>query len=777
MRAGYKSRLLVFKNMVITQKNYSEQQLNIIKNLAKECAITEMTAKILYGRGYTSVDSINNFLRPQKNSFYDPYLLKNMNAVVERIIYAKENGETVIIYGDYDADGVCATAVLYKSLLEFGIEAVTVVPERENGYGLSTEIINEIIDNYFPDLLITVDCGISNFEEVEYLKDLGVDVIVTDHHEIPEVLPNSLILNCKLSNQNYPFDCLSGAGVAYKLATALIGERANKYLDLVALSTVADSMPLVDENRIIVKEGLELIKKGDSSKAIKTLVNLVGIKEITASSLAFGIAPRINAGGRMGDAYSSLKLLISDDFKEIDELSNKLIKYNVERQIECDKLYQDAKQMLTVKGNYGNLIVLAGEEWKTGLVGITAAKLAEKYNVPTILFSKGGDFYHGSARSIEGVNIYEHIKNCSELLLGFGGHAQAAGVTINIDNLDEFAKLLSEDISLKTTPCDFERKIEVDGEIKGELSKKFVLELSLFEPTGTGNKKPIFLTEVESVNVNFLKNNHLSFSDKGIDFVYFNGAEKAEVLSLNLLKSLIVEPNLSIYNGREYVKAFVKTVANVEFSLDYLYSLALENCLSNLSYGDNLNAIYIDNNELNEIVITSKKEGFGSLFIVNNPKNLSKFESLGLNKEYINLTEKTGKNCILVGGINKNTNVCGFNKIIHLDKPLNTLDLGVKTFITKEVDSFDFTSLSADRGVLVDIYKNLTKIISSGAKNLIDAYQKSEKKYSLEQFLFAGLVFVELGFIIEKDVLYLDKSTKKDLTSSNLYNKISNLNG
>ncbi len=763
--------------MIITQKNYSEQQLNIIKNLAKDCSITEMTAKILFGRGYTSVDSINNFLRPQRNSFYDPYLFKNMNAIAERIIKAKENGETVIIYGDYDADGVCATAVLYKSLLEFGIDAITVVPERENGYGLSTEIIDEIIDNYFPDLLITVDCGISNYEEVEYLKDLGVDVIVTDHHEIPEILPNTLILNCKLQNQDYPFNQLSGAGVAYKLASALIGERANKYLDLVALSTVADSMPLIDENRIIVKEGLDLIKKGNSSKAIKTLINLVGVKDITASSLAYGVAPRINAGGRMGDAYSSLKLLISDSFREIDELSNKLIKYNVERQIECDKLYQEAKQMLTSKGNYGNLIVLASDDWKTGLVGITAAKLSEEYNVPTILFTRSGSSYHGSARSIEGVNIYEHIKSCGEVLLGFGGHAQAAGVTINIDNLDEFAKLLSEDIYLKTTASDFERKIEVDGEIKGELSRKFVLELSLFEPTGTGNKKPIFLTKVSGVNVNLLKNNHLSFNDNGIDFMYFNGADKAEILSLGVEKSLIVEPNLSIYNGREYLKAFVKSVAGVEFTIEHLYSLAIETCLTNLIYANNLNAIYIDNGELNEVIDTAKKEGFGTLFIVNNPKNLSKFESLGFNKEYINLTEKTGKNCILVGGINKNTNLCGFNQIIHLDKPLNALDLGVKTLINKDVSSFDFKSLKVGRGVLVDIYKNLTKIISSGAKNLIDAYNKSEKTYTLEQFLFAGLVFIELGFIIKKDMLYIDKSTKNDLTNSNLYSKISNLNG
>ena len=277
--------------MIITQKTFSEEQLNIIKNLSSSCNICEETAKILYARGYTEPNLVKGFLYPTESDLNDPYLLKNMSSAVERINLAKENRETVVVYGDYDADGVCSTTVLYKSLLEFGIDAITVVPERENGYGLSTAVIDEVLDNYFPDLIITVDCGISNHDEIEYLKDLGVDVIVTDHHEIPEILPECLVVNCKIKDQAYPFDCLSGAGVAYKLAYALIGDRANKYLDLVALATVADSMPLISENRIIVKMGLEVIKGGKSNKALKSLINLAGVKEITSGSLAFGVAP------------------------------------------------------------------------------------------------------------------------------------------------------------------------------------------------------------------------------------------------------------------------------------------------------------------------------------------------------------------------------------------------------------------------------------------------------------------------------------------------------
>ena len=310
--------------MKIIQKQFTNEELNSIKNLSKSSNLLCETAAILYSRGYDTLEKIDKFLNAGKQNFYSPFLLSGVKEAVERLLAAKENGETVVIYGDYDADGICATTVLYRTLIEYGVNVYAVVPEREDGYGLSQKSIDEVCENIFPDLLITVDCGISSHDEVEYLKDLGVDVIVTDHHELPKILPDCTVINCKLKDQEYPFDSLCGAGVAYKLATALIGEKANKFLDIVSLATVADSMPLVSENRDIVTEGLKNIKNGKVCKAIKSLIEISGIKEITASSLAFGVAPRVNAAGRMGDANSALKMFLSDSDFDVQKLSTAL---------------------------------------------------------------------------------------------------------------------------------------------------------------------------------------------------------------------------------------------------------------------------------------------------------------------------------------------------------------------------------------------------------------------------------------------------------------------
>lgn len=554
--------------MKIKERNFTKEQLNSISELSKEFGITELTLKILYGRGYTDKESIEKFLNPSKDNFISPYFLSGVEDAVKRITLARDNNETVVVYGDYDADGICATTILYKALKIFGIDAYTVIPERENGYGLSESVINEVIDNYFPDLIITVDCGISAKNEVEYLKDLGVDVIVTDHHEIPEELPDCTVINCKLKNQEYSFDGLCGAGVAYKLSYALIGEDANQFLDLVSVATVADSMPLIGENRDIVKEGLEIIKRGESDKPLKTLLNLTGVKDITASSLGYSVAPRINAAGRMGDAYSCLKLFLSTNFGEIDELSKKLLNYNVSRQTECEKLYEEVKERLKTEGIYKNVIVLYGSEWMSGLVGIVASKIADEYYLPTILFTKSGDNLHGSARSIDGINVYNAIASAEEYIINFGGHSQAAGVTIKESDIENFAKKLSEHISSEYDDEVFERTLIVDGILDNGISFKTARELQKLEPCGIANKKPIFAVKVENLRLNVIKDVHLSFNHNGFDYIYFNSIKNLELLKSKDEKTLIYEPNLSSYNGRDYLKGYVKTIADVKASND-----------------------------------------------------------------------------------------------------------------------------------------------------------------------------------------------------------------
>ena len=552
--------------MKILQKQFNSDELNSIKNLSVECNLLEQTTSILYSRGYDTLEKIHEFLNAGKQNFISPLLLNGVSEAVERINLAKENGETVVIYGDYDADGICATTVLYRTLLEYGLNVYAIVPERENGYSLSEKCIDEIVETLFPDLLITVDCGISSYKEVEYLKDLGVDVIVTDHHELPSVLPDCTVINCKIKEQEYPFDALCGAGVAYKLCYALIGESANKYLDLVSLATVADSMPLISENRDIVSEGLKNIKNGKVSKAIKSLIEISGIKEITASSLAFGVAPRVNAAGRMGDANSALKMFLSDSDFEISKLSAVLSNYNVDRQVECENLYLQVKEMLKTHGNYESVIVLYGKDFKSGILGIVSARITEEYNKPTILFSKIDEYLHGSARSIEGINIFEAIGACSSSLVDFGGHAQAAGITVEEDNLEIFSLELNDYISKNFKHLTLEKTIEVDCYLEDRFGERLATETALFEPCGQGNKKPIFALDIKRVNARPIKDGskHVSFSTQFNDFMYFNGLGDIELLLNNSKKTLIFEPNLSSFKGRNYLKGYVRKVIEKE---------------------------------------------------------------------------------------------------------------------------------------------------------------------------------------------------------------------
>ncbi|MDE6791304.1 MAG: DHH family phosphoesterase, partial [Clostridia bacterium] len=387
---------------IIAEAEFTAQQNDDIAALSRTTGLCVETVRILYGRGIDTEDKIKAFIHPGKHAFLSPFLMSGMKEAVDLITRARQEEWSVVVYGDYDADGVCASTIMCRALADFGVTACVFVPERRNGYGLNVQSIDEIFEEYFPQLFITVDCGISNAQEVEYIKEQGAEVIVTDHHELPSVLPDCICINPKISD-NYPYDNLCGAGVAFKVGCALNGKSAYQYLDFAAIATVADSVPLTGENRDIVAEGLNLI----NSKPRANYSNFLKKEErATSQSLAFSVAPKINAAGRMGDAGAALTLFLSDDDREIYDYSVKLTAYNLERQKYCDELYSSAKQMLKEKGANGRVIVLCGEDWNAGFVGIVAARLAEEYCRPALLFVKNGEGYKGSARSIDGVNIY-----------------------------------------------------------------------------------------------------------------------------------------------------------------------------------------------------------------------------------------------------------------------------------------------------------------------------------------------------------------------------------
>lgn len=759
--------------MKITERVFTATELNIIGKIAEKTNLLPETAKVLYSRGVSSAEEAERFLNPSAKHFGNPFLLKGVSEAVRRVDTARDNGESVVIYGDYDADGICASTVLLRALKEYGVNATAIVPERENGYGLSESVIDEIAENLFPDLLITVDCGISCKNEVEYLKDIGIDVIVTDHHEIPEELPDCIVVNCKLKEQEYSFNGLCGAGVAYKLAYALLGEKANKYLDLVALATVADSMPLVLENRDIVYEGLNLIKSGQCSAAIKELVRVCGIKDINSSALAYGLAPRVNAAGRMGDAYSALRLFTTDDFSEIKSLTEKLAVYNVTRQQSGDELLKEAETMLETHGNYGKAIVLYGEGWNGGLLGIACAKIVEKYNVPAILFAENGGAYHGSARSVEGVNIYDAISACKEYLIDFGGHSQAAGVTISKENIEPFAESLNKYITENYDENAFEKVIETDGFISGKFSLKFAKELSLIEPCGTGNRKPLFAKTVNKAFAAPLKegSKHVGFSCEGNEFTYFGGIDDLKLLNEDCEKTVLFEPNISYYNGKEYLKCFVRAVYADPYKSEKLYLRSVKKYFAVEKSGD-VKSIKLNSEQARDMLANDKN----AIFVLNNPKNADKFPGLKSREARISETDAARSGCVFVGCIPDGAR--GNNKIVFLDKPLFIPDRlkEASVYENDELPSFGAELFKADRTMFASLWKGISAEYEKGSDVLGRTYLILKNFYSAEEFLFAAAVFKELGFIKEDDVtgrFTIDCSARRPLTDSVLFRKFS----
>ena len=468
---------------IIYGKKPSESESLVITKIAAECGILYDTARLLFCRNINTVEKAKAFLNAGKHGFINPFLLDGMKEATERISHAKEFGEKILVFGDYDADGICATAILFNALKDFGVDVLRFVPEREDNYGLNVGIVSRFDAQEKIDLLITVDCGISDRDKIEELKNLGIDVIVTDHHEPPEILPDCIKINPKILGQEYSFHELCGAGVAYKLASALIGKKADTYLDFVALATVADSMDLVGENRDLVVEGLKLFNDKNSLRPCFKYLLGDNNKQVTAQTLAYTVAPRVNAGGRMGDAATALQLFTTNDQNKVFDLAVKLSGYNTARQVECDKIYKEAKAKIQSENlSDSEMILVADENWRTGFIGIVAAKLVEEYARPVIVFAGSDGYLKGSARSVESFNIYDAINSVKELLITFGGHSQAAGVSVSKENFPLLKSALNSYVKDVGAVLDVEQKVYVEWEIDGEFSPRFAKEIEYLEP-------------------------------------------------------------------------------------------------------------------------------------------------------------------------------------------------------------------------------------------------------------------------------------------------------
>lgn len=766
---------------ILPEFEFSEEQRRGIGALASACNLSQTAAAILYGRGVNTPEKAEAFIHPSKSHFISPFKMRGMQEACSLIKLARDEEWDVLVYGDYDADGVCAATIMGGALKDYGVNVRVYVPERRNGYGVTVAAIDEIFEDYFPQLVITVDCGISNAEEVEYLKESGCEVIVTDHHELPENIPDCICINPKFED-GYPYDNLCGAGVAFKVACALNGKSAYKYLDFAALATVADSVPLMGENRDIVAEGLKLIntspRKCFSNFLTKTLDGA------DAHTLAFTIAPKINAAGRMGDAASALALFSETDEKAVFELSARLTSYNQERQLKCDELYSQAKAKLSERGAYGRVIMLWDESWNSGFVGIVAARLAEEYGRPVILFVNNGGMLKGSARSIEGVNIFDALKACSDFISEFGGHSQAAGVNVTEENFALLEGALNEYMERTYTAEDFIPTIYISGMLEGENVLRLSRELETFEPYGVGNKRPMFAAKVEECRPRAIKpfSPHLTFKCGGLEMMFFGGAKYAEILRSPALKTLVFEYNVSRFRGREYVRGFVRDVIYSSESGGYAGEYIAANAVMRAALPQvSCSPVYKTAAEIDKIM-EEDDGGYGTLYIAEDYATLSKYKNAGrFFADTFNLSAKSLINTVLVAP-RPDCDFSGYRRIIWLDKPLKITfpsAEGKEVIICSDIDGCaPLAGIESSRESLLKIFAFLSA--NSGSIEGVNAEEAAfglKTNCRVSELLFAIKVFEELGLVsFAEGRLVIYRGIKTDLKNSALYNTVANLN-
>ena len=477
-----------------------EPDKNKIEEIKSKYKVNQLLATILANRNILKEEDIRLFLNPTRNDFYNPFLITDMDIAVNRIIKAIENKENITIYGDYDVDGITSITVLKSFLNDIGVETNTYIPNRLiEGYGLNKEAIDKISKKGC-NLMITVDCGISAIEEIEYANSLGIETIITDHHEAGNEIPKAIaVIDNKRKDSKYPFRELAGVGVVFKLIQAigitlkLKEESYLKYLDIVCIGTISDIVPLVDENRVIAKLGLLLVAQ-TKNIGLRSIINSSGYNKIDSNTISFGVAPRINACGRMGKAEEALELFLSKDKNEVNELTNKLNEHNRKRQETEKTIFENAVEKIKEEHlDENKAIIVGGENWHHGVIGIVSSKITEMYFKPSILFSFEEDgIGKGSGRSIPGFDLHEALMKCSDTIEKFGGHSMAVGITVKKDNLEKFKKEF-EQIATQSKIDEIIPIINIDAKVDlSDIDKEMVESLKQLEPFGETNKMPVF---------------------------------------------------------------------------------------------------------------------------------------------------------------------------------------------------------------------------------------------------------------------------------------------
>ena len=545
---------------------------NKVNELVNKFGISGILARILVNKNITQKDEIDLFMNPTRKDFHNPFLMPDMEIIVDRVLQAIEQKEKIMIYGDYDADGITSITVLKSFLEERGLEVASYIPNRlDEGYGLNKTALKKIYDDGYR-LIITVDCGISGIDEVDYANSLGMEVLITDHHEPAETLPKAVaVVDAKRKNNKYSFNQLAGVGVVFKLIQAIsiklgLEEKEYlKYLDIVCIGTISDIVPLVDENRVIAKLGLKLIAQ-TRNIGLKALLEVIGFKNIDSTTISFGVAPRINACGRMGDEQVALDLFLEKDYDKAKKLAIKLNEYNIERQTIEKRIFDEATEKIEKNEKDKACIIVGSEGWHHGIIGIVASKVTEMYFKPSILICFEGNDGKGSGRSIPGFDLHDALMECSDYLEKFGGHSMAVGVTVNRDKFELFKNKFEE----YAKSHDIDKIIPVIN-IDSELSLKnididSVKSLQKLEPYGEANKMPVFM--IRNLKINSIralsegKHLKLTLKDDGymINAIGFNMGNLSNEYLIDDKVDVIGNLDINSFNGNESIQLILKDI-------------------------------------------------------------------------------------------------------------------------------------------------------------------------------------------------------------------------
>lgn len=539
----------------------------IISNVKNALGCGELLASVLTAKGIKSGKEASAFLTVD-GQWNDPMMLPDMAKALNRIKSAANKKELVAVFGDYDADGITATVIMKECLEEYGLKVNRYIPDRNTeGYGMNKDAVHKLYDMGVG-LIVTVDCGVSCAEEINYAKSLGIDVIVTDHHNCPEVLPDCIaVINPKRKDSLYPCKELAGAGVAYKFACALLGiEAAEKYLQASAIGTIADVVELVGENRKIAAKGIEMLKNAPLP-GVEALLMTAGKNEVDSSSVAYIIGPRINSAGRMDTPDTAYELMSKKNIEDALTFAEKLNSFNRERQKNEQEIYTEAVEIIKERELYNDSVIVAGKKgWNSGVIGIVAARITERTNKPCILIAYDDDgLGKASGRSIEGIDLYSIIKSGEELLIKFGGHALAAGLSINKENEELFRKKVNEFAEANYKKELAVKNVYVDSLVNPcDLTVRNVEELSKLEPFGAGNEKPVFafvnarVSDIRELS----EGKHLKLTLKkdeySLDAVAFGYGALAKKIYKGMMIHLAGNLEINDYNGK--VQMIVKDI-------------------------------------------------------------------------------------------------------------------------------------------------------------------------------------------------------------------------